>query len=143
MKFMVLLKATPQTEAGMMPDEKLLTEMTLYNEALVQAGVLVGGEGLHPTSAGVKVMFNGMNRDLMPGPFHIAPEHIVAGFWIFETASLEEAVRWVKRCPNPTGQQAEIEIRRIFAMEDFGDAMTPDLQEREKAMMAEIAGHRG
>ncbi|WP_029012931.1 YciI family protein [Niveispirillum irakense] len=143
MKFMILLKATAETEAGIMPDEKLLTEMTAYNEALVQAGVLLGGEGLHPTSAGVKVLFDGASRELVAGPFAAAPGTLIAGFWIFETPSLEEAVRWVKRCPNPTGQRAEIEIRRIFTLEDFGDAMSPDLREREKAMEAEIAGHRG
>lgn len=143
MKFMILLKATAETEAGIMPDEKLLTAMTAYNEALVQAGVLVAGEGLHPTSAGVKVLFDGDTRDLLPGPFPAEPQTLIAGFWIFETVSLEEAVRWIKRCPNPTGQRAEIEIRRIFTAEDFGEAMTPALKERERAMAAEIAGHHG
>jgi len=143
MKFMILLKATTETETGQMPDTDLLAAMTAYNEALMKAGVLAGGEGLQPTSAGARVRFDGTERNVQAGPFDDDPTNLIAGFWIFNTASLEEAVAWVKRCPNPTGQQAEIEIRRIFSADDFGPAMTDDLRQREAKMQLAINGHLG
>lgn len=143
MKFMILLKATRATEAGEMPDTALLSAMTAYNEELLQAGVLAGGEGLHPTSAGARVRFDGADRQAKSGPFADDPANLIAGFWIFETNSLEEAVEWVKRCPNPTGQQAEIEIRRIFTAEDFGPAMTPELKQREEKLQTALSGYLG
>jgi hypothetical protein len=143
MKFMILLKATAETEAGQMPDTDLLAAMTTYNEELAKAGVLAGGEGLHPTHAGARVRFDGASREVQAGPFGDSPAHLIAGFWIFQTSSLDEAVEWVKRCPNPTGQQAEIEIRRVFSAEDFGPAMTDDLRQRETKMQLAINGHLG
>jgi hypothetical protein len=143
MKFMILLKATAETEAGQMPETELLAAMTAYNEELLKAGVLAGGEGLHPTSAGARVRFNGAEREVKAGPFDDNPANLIAGFWIFQTPTLEAAVEWVKRCPNPTGQQAEIEIRRIFTVEDFGPAMTEDLRQREERMQVQLNGHLG
>lgn len=135
MRFMILVKADKNSEAGVMPDEALLTDMTDYNEQLVKAGVMVGGEGLHPTSRGVRVRFSGATRTVVDGPFAETKE-LVAGFWIFETKSLEEAIDWVKKCPNPMLGDSEIEIRQIFQSDEFGEAMTPELQEREAKMRA-------
>jgi hypothetical protein len=143
MKFMILLKATSVTEAGEMPDTDLLATMTAYNEELLNAGVLAGGEGLHLIRAGARVRFDGLDRHVGPGPFGNDPASLIAGFWIFETRNLEEAVEWVKRYPNPTGQQAEIEIRRILSPEDFGTALTEDLRRREEKMQLQIHGHLG
>lgn len=136
MKFMILVKASPQSEAGEMPSQELLTAMMDYNEQLVKAGVLVAGEGLHPSSAGARVNFEGAERTVRMGPFGGAPRDLVAGFWIFETASLDEAIDWIKKCPNPTGDSAQIEIRRIFAAEDFGEVLTPELKQREDDLRA-------
>jgi hypothetical protein len=136
MKFMVLMKGSDDTENGVMPSEDLLREMTEYNEKLVAAGVLVGGDGLHPSSAGARVRFEGKNTSVIDGPFAEAKE-LVAGYWIFDVASLEEAVEWVKGVPNPDGEHHEIEIRKIFGPEDFGEAFTEDLQERDAAMRAQ------
>lgn len=135
MKFMILLKATKSSEAGEMPSEELIRDMLAYNEQLVKAGVMVGGEGLAASSKGARVHFKGDKRSVSDGPFAETKE-LIAGFWIFQTASLQEAVDWVKKCPNPMGEEAEIEIRKIFDPEDFGDSFTPELQAKEAELRA-------
>ena len=136
MRFMVIVKATKETEAGVMPDEKLLAEMGRYNEELVKAGVMLAGEGLHPTSRGARVRFAGSQRTVVDGPFGEAKD-LVAGFWLWQVKSKEEAIEWVKRCPNPTGTDGEIEIRQLFEMEDFGTELTPELREQEERLRAQ------
>jgi hypothetical protein len=136
MKFMVLMKASGETENGVMPDEDLLREMTEYNERLVAAGVLVGGDGLHPSSRGARVRFEGTKTSVVDGPFAEAKE-LIAGYWIFDVPSLAEAIEWVKGVPNPADVHHEIEIRQIFQADDFGDAFTEDLRERDAAMRAQ------
>jgi hypothetical protein len=138
MKFMILIKADKNTEAGVLPDEKLLTEMGRFNEELLKAGVLLGGEGLQPSSKGARVKFSGQKRTVTDGPFAETKE-LVAGFWLWQVKSKEEAIEWVKRCPNPTGGEAEIEIRQVFEAEDFGPALTPELREQEERIWAEAA----
>ena len=139
MKVIVFVKATKNSEAGIMPSEKLLTEMGNYNEQLAKAGVLLAGEGLHPSGKGARVKFSGAQRTVTPGPFAPAKD-LVAGFWLFQVGSLQEAIEWVKRCPNPMpGTEAEIEIRQIFEAEDFGAEFTPEEREREERMRAEMA----
>jgi hypothetical protein len=133
MKFLVMVKATPDSEAGIMPSTELLEAMTKYNEELVRAGVMVAGEGLHPSSKGARVRFSGSERSVIDGPFSETKE-LVAGFWIFDVKSREEAIEWVKRCPNPMNEDSEIEIRQIFEAEDFGEEFTPELQERERKL---------
>ncbi len=136
MRFMVLVKATPQSEAGDMPSEALLREMGAYNETLMKAGVMEAGEGLHPSSRGARVRFSGARRTVTEGPFAHTGE-LVAGFWIFRTGSLAEAVEWVKRCPNPMPADSEIEIRQIFDPEDFAASdPTGELREREAQLRA-------
>ena len=138
MKFMVIVKASKDSEAGRMPDEKLLTDMGKYNEQLVKAGIMKAGEGLHPSSKGARVRFSGANRTVIDGPFAETKE-LIAGFWIWEVKSKQEAIDWVKKCPNPMpGTEAEIEIRQVFAPEDFGEAFTPELREAEKKMQQEM-----
>ncbi len=138
MRFMILLKGDQHTEAGVMPDTRLLAAMGAYNESLMEAGVLVGGEGLHPTSRGARVIFSGEERTIVEGPF---PEvgQLISGFWIFQVASLQDAIAWIKRCPNPLVGQAEIEIRQIFSPEDFGEALTPELREAEARLRERAA----
>ena len=138
MKFMVIVKASPESEAGKMPSEKLLTEMGKYNEELVKAGVLLAGEGLHPSSKGVRVQFSGDKRTVVDGPFS-ATKELIAGFWLFQVKSKEEAIEWVKRCPNPMESDSEIEIRQVFEAEDFGAEYTPELREQEARMRVQIA----
>ena len=138
MRFMVLLKANKDTEAGVLPSEQLLADMTRYNEELVKAGVMLAGEGLQPSSKGARVKFSGSKRTVVDGPFAETKE-LIAGFWILQTRSKEEAVEWVKRCPNPTGEDAEIEIRQIFEAADFGEAFTTELQEREARVGEQMA----
>ena len=133
MRFMVIVKATKSSEAGALPDTKMLTEMCHYNEELAKAGVLVAGEGLQSSSKGARVRFNGANRTVVDGPFAETKE-LIAGFWIWKVGSLQEAIDWVKRCPNPMPEESEIEIRQIFEAEDFGDAMTPELKEQERRL---------
>lgn len=136
MKFMVLVKANKDSEAGVMPTEKMLVEMTTYNEQLVAAGVMLAGEGLHPSSNGARVRFgDGGKVTVTDGPFAETKE-LVAGFWIWKTASKEEALEWLKKAPFEAG--AELELRQIFDIEDFGEALTPELQERERAMAEQI-----
>lgn len=138
MRFMVIVKASPQSEAGELPDAPMLAEMGRYNEELAQAGVMLAGEGLAASSRGARVRFKDSERTVTQGPF---PEKdLVAGFWIFQTRSLQECIEWVKRCPNPhPGQEAEIEIRQIFEVADFGDALTPELREQEQRIGAKAA----
>ena len=139
MRFMILVKANKESEAGVLPDEKLLTAMGKYNEELVKAGVMLAGEGLHPSSRGARVKFSGSNRSVSDGPFAETKE-LVAGFWLFQVKSKEEAIEWVKRCPNPfPGSEAEIEIRQVFEAEDFGPALTPELKEAEERLRAQTA----
>lgn len=138
MKFMIIVKASPESEAGQMPSEKLLTEMGKYNEELVKAGVLLAGEGLHPTSKGSRVRFSGSKRTVIDGPFSETKE-LIAGFWLFQVKSKEEAIEWVKRCPNPMESDSEIEIRQVFEAEDFGEAFTPELREQEEKWRANAA----
>ena len=135
MRVMVMVKATPGSEAGQMPSEQLLREMTEYNEQLAKAGILLAGEGLHPSSKGKRVRFSGRDRSVLDGPFAETKE-LVAGFWLWQVRSMEEAVEWVKRCPNPMpGEDSDIEIRQVFEAEDFGDAFPPDLREREAELL--------
>ena len=138
MRFMILVKATADSEAGVLPDEKLLTEMGRFNEELVKAGVMVAGEGLHPSSKGTRVRFSGKQRTVIDGPFPETKE-LVAGFWIFQVKSKEEAIEWVKRCPNPMPGESDIEIRQIFEAEDFGEVLTPELREQEERLRDQIA----
>jgi hypothetical protein len=133
-----MIKADQDTEAGVMPSEKLLTEMGKYNEELVKAGVMLAGEGLHPSSRGARVKFSGDKRTVIDGPFTETRE-LIAGFWIFQVKSKEEAIEWVKRCPNPLEGECEIEIRQVFEAEDFGAEFTSELREAEERMRAQIA----
>jgi hypothetical protein len=133
MKVMVIVKANADSEAGVMPTEQMLTEMGNYNEELVKAGILLAGEGLHPSSKGVRVKFSGTNRTVTDGPFTETKE-LIAGFWLWQVRSMAEAIEWVKRCPM---QDSELEIRPLFAGEDFGAAFTPELQEQEERIRAE------
>jgi len=135
---MVLVKATRDSEAGVMPSEQMLAEMGQYNEELVKAGVMQAGEGLHPSSKGARVRFSGKNRHVIDGPFAETKE-LVAGFWLWKCASLQEAIDWVKRCPNPMPGESEIEMRQIFEADDFGDAFTPELREQEERLRKQVA----
>jgi hypothetical protein len=134
---MVLIKADKDSEAGVLPDEQLLAEMGKYNEELVKAGVMLAGEGLQPSSKGARVKFSGDKRIVIDGPFAEAKE-LIAGFWLWEVNSLEEAIEWVKRCPNPMGVESEIEIRQVFEPDDFGPAFTPELREQEERLRAQL-----
>jgi hypothetical protein len=136
MRFMVIVKATKASEAGKMPSTELLTAMGSYNEELVKAGIMLAGDGLHPSSKGARVHFNGAKRTVTDGPFAETKE-LIAGFWIWQVRSLDEAIEWVKRCPNPMEGPSEIEIRQIFEAEDFGEAFTPELREQEQRLVAE------
>ena len=136
MRFMVIVKATEDSEAGVMPSEELLTAMMKYNEELVKAGIMLAGDGLQPSSKGARVQFDGPKRTVVDGPFAETKE-LVAGYWIWQVRSLDEAIEWVKRCPNPMEGESEIEIRQIFDMDDFGDAATPEIREQEKRLRAE------
>jgi len=140
MRFIVLLKADKNTEAGVLPDEKLLTEMGKYNEELVKAGVLLAAEGLQPSSKGARVRFSGKKRTVIDGPF-IETKELIAGFWMIQVKSKEEAIEWVKRCPNPLEGEAEIEIRQVFEAADFGEAFTPELREAEESMGRQMAAN--
>jgi hypothetical protein len=138
MRFMILIKATKDSEAGVMPSKQLLTEMGKFNEELVKAGVMLAGEGLHPTSKGARVRFSGGKRTVIDGPFAETKE-LLAGFWLWQVNSKEEAIEWVKRCPNPHNEETEVEIRQIFEAEDFGAELTPELREQEERLRAKIA----
>src|SRR6266496_3970875 len=136
MRFMVIVKATPSSEAGAMPSEKLLTDMGKFNEELVKAGVMLAGEGLHPSAKGARVRFSGGKRTVIDGPFAETKE-LIAGFWIWQVKSKEEAIEWVKRCPNPHNEETEVEIRQVFEAEDFGAELTPELREQEERLRAQ------
>ena len=139
MRFMIIVKADKNSEAGIMPDEKLLAEMGKYNEELMKAGVLLAGEGLHPSSKGARVKFSGDKRIVTDGPFAETKE-LIAGFWLIQVKSKEEAIEWVKRCPNPMpGTESEIEIRQVFEADDFGAEFTPELREQEERIRAQLA----
>ncbi|MGE3348357.1 MAG: YciI family protein [Ramlibacter sp.] len=142
MKFMVLVKADANSEAGVMPSEQLLADMGRYNEELIKAGVMKAGEGLHPSARGARVRFSGKERHVIDGPFAETKE-LVAGFWMWECASLQEAIDWVKRCPNPMLGESEIEIRQVFEADDFGEAFTPELREQEERLRAQLAQKEG
>src|SRR5262245_45077726 len=141
MRFMVIVKATAESEAGKMPSTELLTAMGNYNEELVKAGIMLAGDGLQPSSKGARVRFNGAKRSVIDGPFTETKE-LIAGFWIWQVRSLDEAIEWVKRCPNPMEGESEIEIRQIFEADDFGDALTPELREQEQRLIAEAEKQR-
>jgi len=138
---MVIIKASKETEAGAMPSEKLLTEMGRYNEELVKAGVMLAGEGLHPSSKGARIKFSGSKRTVVDGPFGETKD-LIAGFWLWQVKSKEEAIEWVKRCPNPTGTEAEIEIRQVFEAEEFGAEFTPELREQEQRLRAQATAKK-
>jgi hypothetical protein len=136
MRVMAIVKATEDSEAGKMPSEELLTEMGKFNEELVNAGVMLAGEGLHPSSKGVRVSFGGDERTVVDGPFAETKE-LIAGYWLLQVRSMEEAVEWIKRCPNPHEEGGEIEIRQVFEAEDFGEEFTPELREQEERLRAQ------
>jgi len=142
MRFMVIVKATKSSEAGELPDEKLLKDMGNYNEELAKAGVMLAGEGLHPSSRGARVRFSGSKRTVIDGPFSETKE-LIAGFWLIQVKSREEAIEWVKRSPNPSpGEESEIEIRQVFEAEDFGAELTPELREQEERIRAQAAAQK-
>jgi len=136
MRFMVIVKATKESEAGVMPSTELLAAMGKYNEELVKAGIMLAGDGLQPSSKGARVRFSGTKRTVIDGPFAETKE-LIAGYWIWQVRSLDEAIEWLKRCPNPMNEEADIEIRQVFEAEDFGEAFTPELQEQEQRIFAE------
>jgi hypothetical protein len=137
MRVMVIVKATEDSEAGIMPSEQLLTDMGNYNEELVKAGIMVAGEGLHPSSKGKRIRFSGAERTVIDGPFAETKE-LIAGYWLWNVKDMNEAVEWVKRCPNPMPGDSEIEIRPLFEMEDFGEEFTPELREQEERLRAQM-----
>jgi hypothetical protein len=142
MRVMVIVKATKSSEAGLMPDEKLLTDMGNYNEQLVKAGIMLAGEGLHPSTRGKRVRFTGGKRSVLDGPFAETKE-LIAGYWLWQVKSMEEAIEWVKRCPDPMpGEESEIEIRPVFEAEDFGAELTPELRAQEDRLRAEVSKQR-
>ncbi len=141
MRVMVLVKATAHSEAGAMPDVEMLTEMGKFNEELVKNGIMLAGDGLHPTSKAARVRFNGKDRTVIDGPFAETKE-LVAGFWIWQVKSLQEAIEWVKRCPNPMPTESEIEIRPIFEPEDFGPALTPEIREYEERLRTQMEAQK-
>ncbi len=143
MRVMVIIKATKNSEAGVMPSEKLLAEMGRFNEELVKAGVILAGEGLHPSSRGKRVRFSGGKKSVVDGPFPETKE-LIAGYWLWQVKSMEEAVEWVRRCPDPMpGEESEIELRPVFEAEDFGNELTPELRAQEERLRAEVERQRG
>ena len=138
MRVIVIVKATAESEAGIMPGEQLLADMGRYNEELVKAGIMLAGEGLHPSSRGARVTFNGKDRTVTDGPFAETKE-LIAGFWLWQVRSMDEAIEWVKRCPNPMSGESVIEIRPVFEADDFGEAFTPELREREERLREQLA----
>jgi hypothetical protein len=141
MRFMVMVKANEDSEAGIMPSEELLAEMGKFNEELANAGVLLAGEGLQPSSKGARVQFSGKDRHVVDGPFTETKE-LIAGFWLIQVKSLDEAIEWVKRCPNPMEGESQIEIRQVFEAEDFGEEFTPELREQEDRVRATAEGNQ-
>jgi hypothetical protein len=141
MRFMIMVKADADSEAGVMPSEEMLAAMGKYNEEMVKAGVMLAGEGLQPSSKGARVRFSGNERTVIDGPFTEAKE-LVAGFWLIQVKSLDEAIEWVKRCPNPLEGESEIEIRQVFEADDFGEELTPELREQEERVRKQAAENR-
>jgi hypothetical protein len=141
MRFMVMVKATQDSEAGVMPSEELLIAMGKYNEELAKAGIMLAGEGLQPSSKGARVRFSGSKRTVVDGPFAETKE-LVAGFWLWKVKSKEEAIEWVKRCPNPMPGDSEIEIRQVFEAEDFGEQFTPELKEQAERVYTQVSGNK-
>ena len=141
MRFMLLVKASEDSEAGVLPREDQLAEMGRYNEELANAGVLLAGEGLHPTSKGARVKFSGAERKVVDGPFTETKE-LIAGYWLIQAKSMDEAIEWVKRCPNPHDGESEIEIRQVFEADDFGEEFTPELREQEERLRERATGNR-
>ena len=141
MRFVAMVKADKDTEAGVLPSEKLLTEMGKFNEELVKAGMLLGAEGLQPSSKGARVKFSGTKRTVIDGPFAETKE-LIAGFWILQAKSKEEVIEWIKRCPNPLAGESEIEIRSVFEADDLGEGFTPELREAEERMRKQVAARR-
>jgi hypothetical protein len=142
MRFMVMVRATRDSEAGVLPDEKLLAEMGKFNEELVKAGVMLAGEGLQPSSKGARVRFSGTKRTVIDGPFAETKE-LIAGFWLWQVKSKEEAIEWLKRCPNPfPGGESEVELRQVFEADDFGAEFTPELREQEERLRAQVAARK-
>jgi len=141
MRFMIIVKATKDSEAGALPSEKLLTAMGKYNEELVKAGILLAGDGLQPSSKGARVRFSGTKRTVIDGPFAETKE-LIAGFWLWKVKSKEEAIEWVKRCPNPMPGDSEIEIRQLFEAEDFGEQFTPELKEQAERVYTQVSGNK-
>ena len=142
MKVMVIVKATQASEAGQMPSQQLLNDMGTFNEELVKAGIMLAGEGLHPSSKGARVRFSGKSRTVIDGPFTETKE-LIAGFWLWKVSSFQEALDWVKRCPNPHEEECEVEIRPLFEIEDFGDIATPEFRERDALLRAQLENKRG
>jgi hypothetical protein len=141
MRVIVMVKASPESEAGQMPSQQLLTEMGQFNEELVKAGIMQAGEGLHPSSRGKRIRFSGRDRTVVDGPFAETKE-LIAGFWMWNVKSMDEAVEWAKRCPNPHEGGGEIEIRPVFEAEDFGEEFTPELRDQEERLRADIAARQ-
>lgn len=141
MRVMVFVKASKDSEAGVMPSQQLITEMMQFNEQLVKAGIMLAGEGLQPTSKAKRIKFSGKNRTVIDGPFAETKE-LVAGYWLWQVKSLDEAVEWAKRCPNPTGEEGVLEIRPLFEAADFGDELTPELRQQEERLRSEIAARK-
>jgi hypothetical protein len=141
MRVMVLIKATEESEAGVMPSQELLTQMGNFNEELVKAGVMLAGEGLHPSSKGVRVVFSGSERKVIDGPFAETKE-LLAGYWLWQVKSLDEAIEWAKRIPNPTGESGVVELRPVFEADDFGEALTPELREQEARLREQAEANR-
>jgi len=141
MRFMVIVKATKDSEAGALPSEELLTAMGKYNEELAKAGILLAGEGLQPSSKGARVRFSGPKRTVVDGPFAETKE-LIAGYWMWKVKSKEEAIEWVKRCPNPMPGDSEIEIRQVFEAEDFGEQFTPELKEQAERVYTQVSGNK-
>ena len=137
MRVMVIVKANEDTEAGVMPTEQELSEMGKYNEELVKAGIMLDGEGLHPSSRGARIQFSGDQRSVVDGPFAETKE-LIAGYWVWQVRDMDEAIEWAKRCPNPTGAESVLEIRPVFEADDFGDSMTPELREQEERLRSQI-----
>src|SRR6202171_1175193 len=141
MRFMILIKASKESEAGVLPSEQLLTEMGQFNEELVKAGVMLAGEGLQPSSKGARITFAGSKRTVVDGPFAETKE-LIAGFWLWQVKSMDEAIEWVKRIPNPTGDQGEVEIRQVFEADDFGANLTPEARKREERVRSQAAARQ-
>jgi hypothetical protein len=137
MRVMVIVKANEDSEAGVPPSTELLAEMTAYNQELVKAGIMLGGEGIHPSSKGVRILFSGDQRNVVDGPFTETKE-LVAGYWLWQVRDMDEAIEWAKRCPNPTGEESVLELRPVFEADDFGDNLTPELREQEERLRSQI-----